>query len=112
MSQVYTKHILQADNAKEQEILAMQIAAKGPLPPLRDLKNSKSYWLVRVDSDNRTWDPQPFQWQPGAKRWCRVGEYATGSDLNLTDWVVIAELEMPDFPKVSFNQQAITVFKK
>ena len=109
MAKPLSEYIRTATNKEEEKILAMQEAAKGPIPPLRDIKNSKSYWLVFVDSDDRIWEAKPYQWQPSAKRWCHVGEYATGQNLDLRGYVIIAEVVLPEIPAMTITRNKITV---
>lgn len=101
MGKVYSSVIVKPRSLKETRIMEDYAVTKGPLPPTHELSLSKSYWLSRIDFDGRLGDPTVVaQWQPGAKQWCHVGDYATGRDLNLTDYVVIGPAEQPEFPRV------------
>lgn len=110
MTTPYAQYIREPRNKEEQAIFDLQALYKGPVPPLRFIRSVKAFWLVAIDSDNRTWPPEPYVWQPGAKRWCRINEEATGRDLDLRGRIIIGEVVMPNFPILEVtNDKAVTV---
>lgn len=80
----------------------------GPIPPVHQIMGSRFYWLSYVDYDGRIWPPITAQWQPHAKQWCHIGNYAQGEVLNLVGYVVIGELDQPDMSKVSVEQDDVS----
>lgn len=82
---------------KEQQILKEYGQVKGPIPPLNHLKGGRLYWMIRRDFDGRREGfPQVYAWQASAKAWCLPNRQATGSDLDLTDYEILGEAELPD----------------
>lgn len=93
---LYSKLIKNPQNDKDKELVESYRETKGPLPPTKDLNYSKSYWLTYPDYDGRPGDHLCVrQWQPSAKQWCHVGDFATGRNCDMTGYVVIGELPLP-----------------
>ena len=92
----YSQVIKEPQTNLQKRIAEDYAETKGPLPPQHQLMAARYYWLALYDTDGRLWPARPFQWQPQAKQWCHIGEYATGRDLDLRGWVVVGDLEAPD----------------
>lgn len=107
--QEFSVVIIEPRNDRERRIKEAYAETRGPLPPFNELNGAGCYWLSQIDSDGRVWPPVPFQWQPGVKQWCRVGDVATGRDVDLKGWVVVAHCEMPEPRKIHFTETSIIV---
>lgn len=101
--------IIEPRNAREHAIKEAYPDVKGPLPPFNELNLSNIYWLSMVDGDGRILPPKPYQWEPFAKQWCRVGEVATGRPVDLTDHIVVGHCVPPEVGKVHFTPSSIIV---
>ena len=44
--------------------------------------------------------------------WSHVGEYATGHDLDLRGWIVVGDLEAPNFVHVEKTDFGLNVFRR
>lgn len=109
MSKIISEYVRNPVTPEETEIHRLQELYMGPVPPIRFIKSVKAFWLVYVDSDGRDWPPEPYSWQPGAKRWCRINEEATGRDLDRRNWSIIGEVIMPEFVHFDVTHRKVVV---
>lgn len=111
MSKIISEYIRNPTTPAEVETLRLQELYKGPVPPIKHIRSVKAFWLVFVDTDNRDWPPEPYSWQPGAKRWCHINCEATGQDIDLRGWVIVGEVIMPDFVRFDGSVSKVVVYE-
>lgn len=68
-----------------------------PAPPGYHFARAGFHFLQRIDYDGRSCGLEVYQWQPGAKLWCRPNEYSSGRDLDLIGYEYVAVCPTPPF---------------
>lgn len=106
---IISEYILNPTTPAEIQQKELQEKILGPVPPLRYIRSVKSFWLVYVDTDGRSWEPIPYVWQAGAQRWCNIGAVATGYNLDLRNHVIISEVQLPPIEHIEYSRDKIVV---
>ena len=66
------------------------------LPPNRYLNGAHCFWVADRDYDGRLSSfVQVWQWQPGAKSWCKPGFAGTGQEEKLMGYEILGICPLP-----------------
>lgn len=82
-----------------------------PVPPNKFLKRSDHHWLEVLDTDGHSFGLQVAQWNPGARRWTRSGEYGTDMFLSTEGWKYVAYCPTPDSASSKSSSKEIELLR-